>query len=169
MPTYSVYYATRLLFFSNSKELVIKDSSEIVVYSTKHEQPFITRATKHLYRGSIDSGEHIATIKNPSNVKFDIGGEVVINRPGWFSQSRTFEYDGSTYKWESFSTVTDDVGRTIAKYDRPRFGWGKAGELTVTDMSRDKLEVIMATFVARHWGWQITQRQNDVYRSGVMN
>lgn len=156
------------MLFNKAKELVIKDSSEIVVYSTKHLQPFITGATKHLYRGSIDSGEHIATIKHPNNVIFDVGGEVVINRPELFSQSRTFEYDGSTYKWESFSEVTDDVGRTIAKFD-PRFGWGKVGELTVTDMGRDKLEVITATFVARHWGWQLTRRLNDVDRTGVMN
>src|SRR5208282_2535252 len=155
MPTYSVHYNTRLKLFSNSEELMIRDSSETIIYFTKHKQSFFSRSSRHLYRGSVDSGEHIATIRNPSNIKFDVGDEFVINRPGWFSQSRKFEYDGSTYQWESFSKVTDDAGRTIAKFDRPWFGWGKVGDFTVTDMSRDKLEVIIATFVARHWDRQI--------------
>ena len=67
-----------------------------------------------MYRGPAETGTHIATLDNPEHIRLDTGVEIVFGRPRGFSETRSFDFGGSGYKWIGQSKVTDATGKTVA-------------------------------------------------------
>src|SRR5277367_118935 len=120
-------------------------------YSTKLERHSFQRNKNHLYCGTAETGTQIATLDNPEHIRLHTGAERVMERPRGFSKTRSFEFGGSEYKWIGQSKVTDAMGKTVGEYRSKFWSFNVMGELTVTDVDTETLEVIIATFVALLW------------------
>jgi hypothetical protein len=154
MPKYTVY-SRSVGLFPHYSDLIIKDYQGCILYSTKSKDHLFSskRPQRHLYRGTPKSGTHIAVIGHPHHVSWDTGAMTPIGSVGFWG-TRSFEHDGAEFTWVGFQRVIDKDGLPIASF-RMVGGWFKAGELNITQKADVMLEVIVATFVARHWGWQI--------------